>query len=157
MKDVRIESGNLGARDLEEIMAIEQESFASPWSMGLFAQELINPLSMVLVARHPSGGRTVLWGYIVCWLIADELHVQRIAVRSDMRKKGVASLLLRAAIKHSANAKILKATLEVRSSNAAAIMLYKKFGFSVKGTRPGYYSDPMDDALIMWADMESPL
>jgi ribosomal-protein-alanine N-acetyltransferase len=154
MADDQIEIGNLGAGDLEEIMAIERESFPGPWSEELFAQELMNPISMILVVRHTSGGRTTIVGYIVCWLVADELHIQRIAIRGDMRKKGIASLLLHEAIKHSVNAKISKATLEVRSSNVAAITLYEKFGFSVNGIRPGYYSDPLDDAFIMWANIE---
>lgn len=154
MADDQIEIGNLGAGDLEEILAIERDSFTSPWSEELFAQELVNPISMILVARQNSNGRTALAGYIVCWLVADELHIQRIAVRSDLRKRGVASLLLHEAIKYSAKAKLSKATLEVRSSNVAAIKFYEKFGFSVNGIRNGYYSDPLDDALIMWADLE---
>ena len=148
-----IEIGNCGEEDLEEIMAIERDSFASPWSEDLFAQELVNPISIIFVVRHNSCGRKNVVGYIVCWLVADELHIQRIAVRSDVRKRGVASLLLHEAIKYSAKAKLSKATLEVRSSNLAAIKFYEKFGFSVKGIRPGYYSDTLEDALIMWADI----
>jgi [ribosomal protein S18]-alanine N-acetyltransferase len=151
----QIEIGNGGAEDLDEITAIESESFASPWSKELFAQELVNPISVIFVVRLNSCGRKNIVGYIVCWLVADELHIQRIAVRSDLRKRGIASLLLHEAITFSSKVNISKATLEVRSSNVAAIKFYEKFGFSAKGVRTGYYSDPLEDALIMWADISS--
>ena len=148
-----IDIGNCRGEDLEEIMAIERDSFASPWSEEMFAQELVNPVSVIFVVRHDSDSRKDIVGYIVCWLIADELHIQRIAVRNDLRKRGIASFLLHEAIQYSAKAKLSKATLEVRSSNLAAVKLYAKVRFSVKGIRYGYYSDPLDDALVMWADI----
>ena len=43
-------------------------------------------------------------------------------------------------------------TLEVRISNAVAITLYEKYGFSVVGIRRGYYSDNVEDATIMTTD-----
>ncbi len=147
-----IEIGNCREEDLGEIMTIEQASFAGPWSYELFVKEILNPASLFLVVRHSSTQKSIV-GYIVCWLVADELQIQRIAVRGDMRKRGIASMLLREAIKYSLNANIAKATLEVRSSNRAAIGLYEKFGFSTSGIRKGYYSNPSEDALIMWAEM----
>ena len=45
-------------------------------------------------------------------------------------------------------------TLEVRVSNERAQALYRKMGFSPSGVRPAYYSDNMEDALIMWAELE---
>jgi len=45
-------------------------------------------------------------------------------------------------------------TLEVRPSNRAAIALYEKFGFKVKGIRPRYYTDTLEDAFIMWSEVE---
>jgi hypothetical protein len=48
-------------------------------------------------------------------------------------------------------------TLEVRVSNAAAIAMYRRFGFAPSGVRPDYYADDGEDALIMWAhDVDEP-
>ena len=148
-----IEIGSCLTEDLEEIMAIERDSFASPWSDELFAKEMANPISVIFVVRRFRAGKKMIVGYIVCWLVVDELHIQRIAVRSDMRRKGIASFLLHEAIEYSAKTNISMAILEVRSSNLAAIRLYEKFGFSAKGIRSVYYQDPSEDALIMGADI----
>ena len=42
-------------------------------------------------------------------------------------------------------------TLEVRASNEAALALYRRFGFVPEGVRKGYYSKPIEDALVLWA------
>jgi len=46
-------------------------------------------------------------------------------------------------------------TLEVRTSNAPAIALYERFGFRSAGTRPRYYRDNGEDAVIMWRTLET--
>jgi ribosomal-protein-alanine N-acetyltransferase len=45
-----------------------------------------------------------------------------------------------------------RATLEVRRSNEAAQKLYEKFGFTVAGVRRQYYTNPQEDALVLWRD-----
>ena len=42
------------------------------------------------------------------------------------------------------------ATLEVRESNQAARRLYEGLGFTVTAKRPKYYTQPEEDALILW-------
>ena len=39
--------------------------------------------------------------------------------------------------------------LEVRVSNLPALSLYRQLGFTVKGIRKDYYSEPKEDAYIM--------
>ena len=46
-----------------------------------------------------------------------------------------------------------RATLEVRASNVGARRLYERLGFTVSGSRRNYYTNPVEDALILWADI----
>ena len=154
MKMDHIRIGECEEGDMREIMEIERDSFPSPWSENLFRRELTNPIARMLVGRiDPLPGKPVA-GYIVYWRVADEMHLHNIAVRKDQRRKRVAFLLLREAIRASKSEGARWITLEVRRSNLPAQNLYEKFGFSVKGVRPGYYSDTGEDALIFWADLD---
>jgi ribosomal-protein-alanine N-acetyltransferase len=44
---------------------------------------------------------------------------------------------------------VTRATLEVRASNEPARQLYESLGFTVAATRPRYYTQPEEDALIL--------
>jgi [ribosomal protein S18]-alanine N-acetyltransferase len=139
--------------DLDEILEIEKDSFPTPWSQDLFHSEMINPLSRILVGRAADAQGRAVVGYIICWRVADEIHLHNIAVRRDLRRGGIASRLLSKAILDSRPEGARWMTLEVRRSNLSAQKLYEKFGFSQKGVRRAYYSDTGEDALIMSADL----
>lgn len=134
--------------DLADLMEVERESFDSPWPVEMFLEELINPMSFTLLARDGKGG--TLMGFICCWLVLDEMHLLDLAVRPAYRKMGVAKGLLKEAIRRSMKVGTASATLEVRSKNHAAISFYTKMGFVRDGIRHKYYTDPPDDAIIMW-------
>ena len=140
--------------DMREIMAIERDSFPSPWSENIFRGEMTNPMSRMLVGRVDRLPGKPVAGYVVYWRVADEMHLHNIAVRKDLRRKHLASLLLREAFRASQSEGARSVTLEVRRSNLSAQSLYEKFGFSVKGVRPRYYSDTGEDALIFWAELD---
>ncbi|MBN1664702.1 MAG: ribosomal protein S18-alanine N-acetyltransferase [Deltaproteobacteria bacterium] len=149
---VRIEE--MEPEDLEDILAIECASFPTPWSQNIFLKELHHPLSRNLSAKIKGSCGDEIAGYMIYWLVADEVHLQHIAVRDDLRRSGIASLLCRRMMESAYKEGALHATLEVRRSNAAAVKLYEKFSFLVKGVRPGYYDDTHEDALIMWAEIQ---
>jgi ribosomal-protein-alanine N-acetyltransferase len=138
-------------RDLIDILAIENDSFPTPWSPGLFLSERSNPLSRILVVRL--GERESVAGYAVFWRVVDEIHIHNLAVRRELRGGGIATRLLSYMIDTCRSSGANRMTLEVRQSNAAARKLYERAGFSVQGTRRGYYTDTGEDALIMWADL----
>jgi len=68
----------------------------------------------------------------------------------ENRRKGIASQLLAALIAAARERGITALTLEVRSSNTAAIALYEKHGFTREGVRKKFYSHPIEDGIIMW-------
>jgi ribosomal-protein-alanine N-acetyltransferase len=153
MEECVLTFGPCGAGDIPEILAIERDSFPSPWSEAMFLNELGLPIARVMAARAAGKGRGSIAGYIVYWRIADEVHVQDIAVRRDLRRRHIASRLLDEAIRRECSRGASRATLEVRLTNRSAQRLYEKFGFSVQGLRKGYYADTGEDALIMWAEL----
>lgn len=93
-----------------------------------------------------------LVGYGGLWLSVDEGHITTIAVAPEYRGRGIGELLLNGLIDQglALNADML--TLEVRVSNVVAQQLYLKYGFRPAGTRPRYYTDNSEDALIMWTE-----
>jgi len=138
--------------DLPEILVIERESFSSPWTPGMFTEELENKLAQCLVIRIICEGKSVIGAYIIFRLIADEAHLHNLAVKKESKRQGLAQSLMETMKDIAMQVGICARTLEVRESNKEAISLYRKCGFVVKGRRPLYYTDTHEDALIMWAD-----
>jgi [ribosomal protein S18]-alanine N-acetyltransferase len=153
-----MESGNLligeyAEGDIDQIVAIERDSFPTPWSANIFRSETASAISRVLVAKFDRDAGAWVAGYLVYWQVVDETQLHNIAVRRDMRRQGIASRLLGEAVRCSRVKGAKWLTLEVRRSNLIAQRFYEKFGFSVRGIRRGYYTDTSEDALIMWADL----
>lgn len=92
-------------------------------------------------------------GYGGLWLMVDEGHITTIAVSPANRGQGIGELLLNGLIDQAVDVRATRLTLEVRLSNEAAQRLYLKYGFQPSGTRPRYYTDNGEDALIMWTDV----
>jgi ribosomal-protein-alanine N-acetyltransferase len=130
--------------DRDAILRLEAESFSNPWTPQTFEVMLSSPASRVYVARVEGAGIVAFCG---CWLFGDELHINTVAVQRDWRRQGIARALLTHVL---ADTRAVRATLEVRRSNAAALALYEKLGFQVTAVRPKYYENPNEDGLILW-------
>ena len=144
----------LGYGDLPQVIAIERRSFPTPWSLAMFVLELSKPSSICLAAVERDGNRAGrLLGYTICSRYADAWHVMNIAVDPPTRRRGIGSAMLTALIDRAGSGEAY--TLEVRPSNPGAIALYERFGFRSAGTRPRYYRDTGEDAVIMWRTAES--
>jgi [ribosomal protein S18]-alanine N-acetyltransferase len=145
---------NLGYGDLPQVIAIERRAFPTPWSLAMFVLELSKPSSICLAAVEEDGSRSGrLLGYAICSRYADVWHLMNIAVDPPRRRRGIGSALLTALIERAGSGESY--TLEVRPSNPGAITLYERFGFRTAGTRPRYYRDTGEDAVIMWRTAET--
>ena len=140
--------------DLPEILAIERASFSEPWTEGMFLDELKTTHAQCLSIKVEREGKAYIAAYIIFWLVADEVHLHNLAVRSDFRRQGLACSMMNLMKDIAAQVGITRQTLEVREANLGAINLYRKCGFVVKGKRPRYYTDTNEDALVMWAENE---
>jgi [ribosomal protein S18]-alanine N-acetyltransferase len=148
----------MALEDLERVMEIEKDGFAHPWSADLLRREMMHDWSTVLVASEtrcgPGGApREVIVGFIVFWLVHDEVHVLNIATAMEERRRGVGRALMLEAAARGRRAGAVLATLEVRRSNAPAIALYRELGYRQVGVRPNYYADEGEDAIVMVADL----
>jgi ribosomal-protein-alanine N-acetyltransferase len=133
--------------DLDAIMAIEKLSFPTPWARQAFSEEVARPWARLEVLRRMKTGDVV--AFCNYWLVADELHILNVAVHPDERRRGHAARLLEHILSEASRNKTRVVLLEVRLSNHAARTLYRKFGFREVGTRPRYYADNGEDALLM--------
>ena len=136
--------------DIDGIMALEAESFTNPWPRDTLVWELGNSdVTRVYLLRDADG---TVAAFCLCWVIFDELHINTLAVAPARRRQGLATLLLRYVLAETAKEGARRATLEVRASNQAALELYRRLGFRVTASRPGYYTNPDEDALILWLE-----
>lgn len=136
-----------GAEYAEEMHAIEAESFAAPWSEMSIRYEISQKHSVCFVAIDERG---VLHGHAYMRHVINEGHINNLAVRPESRRRGIASRLAEALIQAALTREMIGLTLEVRTSNHAAIALYEKLGFVREGIRKNYYSHPTEDGIIMW-------
>jgi [ribosomal protein S18]-alanine N-acetyltransferase len=136
----------LSYSDLPAVISIERRSFPTPWSLAMFVLELSKPSGICLAAAVGDELR----GYLVCSRYDAVWHLMNVAVAPDHRRGGIATDLIKRLFEESGRE--LPFTLEVRVSNREAIAMYEGFGFRSAGTRPRYYHDNGEDALIMWLD-----
>ena len=140
--------------DLLEVVEIEERSGLSRWGWAAYYSELqtINRELMLVarVARPLEQACTAaIAGYIVARLGAGELHINNVAVRDEYRKQGIGSSLLRRILAAGKSCGATDGLLEVRAGNRAAQGLYERCGLRIIGRRRNYYSEPVEDALIM--------
>ena len=133
------------------VAELETICFSSPWSENSVASELKNDLSLWLVAEED--GRVA--GYIGSQTVCGETDMMNVAVHPDFRRKGIGEALVCALIEELKKVGSHRLMLEVRVSNAPAIALYEKLGFSRMGLRKNYYRNPKEDAYILGKELEN--
>ena len=107
-----------------------------------------------MVIKIDIEGKTLIAAYIIFWLVAGEVHLHNLAVKNEFRRQGLAYSMMKLMHHIGAQVGMTRQTLEVRESNHVAINLYRKCGFVVEGTRPHYYTDTHENALVMWAKIQ---
>lgn len=133
-------------KDIDAVAALEEKCFSEPWSKAAFQEAISKEYYSFYVAYK--GDRHV--GTVAYTKSFDEADISNVAVDEEVRYCGIAYQLLSQLMNDGYVAGIRHYTLEVRSKNVPAIGLYKKLGFISEGVRPGFYTNPSDDAIIMW-------
>lgn len=141
----------LAEADLPSILRIEEATYPTPWTEGIFRDEMAAPGRVYLVAE--ADGEVV--GYSGLMVILPEAHVTSVTVDPQRRGSRIGTRLMLRISQEALAAGANSLTLEVRVSNRNAQALYQRFGMAPVGIRKRYYKD--EDALVMWVhDIDSP-
>jgi [ribosomal protein S18]-alanine N-acetyltransferase len=126
--------------DLAEVAGLERDLFGEEaWSPTLLAPLLFGSGGTCMVAEDDG----VVVGYAVASAAGDAIDLQRLGVRAEHRRHGVAHALVTETL--AADERVL---LEVRAGNAGAIAFYEAEGFAEIARRVRYYRDG-SDAVVM--------
>jgi len=139
-----------GDDDLDGVLDVERESFTNPWTREMYSWELQNRAVCHIYVVRTADCRVA--GFCAFWLVFDEIHINNLAMRPRYRGLGMGTALLTYVVAAGRDLGARRATLEVRASNEAALRLYERMRFYVAGRRRNYYSNPVEDALILWRD-----
>jgi [ribosomal protein S18]-alanine N-acetyltransferase len=130
--------------DLDAIHHLETVAFPAPWRREFFESELRASGRVALIAAR---GRHLI-GYVFAMWIFDEMHINKIAVLPEERRKGVADALMDRCLVFAREHGVTTMSLEVRQSNQAAIGFYRHLDFEASYVRPRYYPDG-EAAVVM--------
>ncbi len=133
-------------RDVAAVLDLEQATpEAAHWPRAEYEQ-LAGSSPLALVAE---GNEGEIVGFLIARRVSDEVEILNLAVRSELRRKGIGSSLLSRLLQELDAERARKIYLEVRRSNNAAIAFYQRQGFARVGERRNYYRDPIEDALVL--------
>ncbi|HEX3836136.1 MAG TPA: ribosomal protein S18-alanine N-acetyltransferase [Steroidobacteraceae bacterium] len=132
--------------DVGEVIGIERSSYQFPWTEGIFH----DCLRVGYLCRVAVQGQMIV-GYAVMSMGAGEAHILNLCVREELRRAGVGRGLIRYLLEKAEGAGMSEAFLEVRPSNAIAMLLYQSLGFEQIGMRRGYYQavGGREDAAVL--------
>jgi len=141
---------NVDATDLERVRTLlASVPEAAVWSADYSRLALHGDLS-VRVAEEEG----IVRGLVVFRTMVDEAEILNLAVDSTRRRRGIGSRLIKDALAACKTAGVKRIFLEVRDSNDAARKFYLRMGFTEVGRRRKYYSEPMEDALVLARTVE---
>lgn len=135
-----------GCADADGVYFVEAHCFRVPWSHDAIQFDLcFNPDAVYAAAL--CAGHVI--GFTGMHVVCDEGHIMNMAVLEEYRRQGIGRRLMETLFSRAPET-VRSYTLEVRRSNEAAQRLYTQLGFYSVGCRRGYYTNPTEDALIMW-------
>ena len=132
-------------RDMADVLQIEAEAFEFPWSEEEFIRCLRQRNCIGMAAEW--GDRVV--GYMIYELHKNRLHVLNFAVSMQYRRRGIGSRMIAKLIAKLSLQRRNRVLLEVRETNLAAQLFFRKQGFRAVSVLRDYYEDTTEDAYVM--------
>ena len=144
-----IEYRRMVPEDADGVARVEKACMPVPWSRESFWQEAANTDAYYLLGIDIDKDNLIM-AYAGCWVLGNEGHITNVAVDPDYQGQGMGRKLMEKLVEAVKPLGVDSMTLEVRPSNTRALALYEKLGFKSVGRRPKYYTQPVEDAEIMW-------
>ena len=111
------------------------------------------PRRISLVAE--ANGRQA--GFVVASIVGPVAELESIAVAAEDQGRGIGSALMKGLLEELKQVGVREIELEMRESNRTAQRFYERAGFSETGSRPRYYQNPEEDAVLMRLDLAAEL
>jgi [ribosomal protein S18]-alanine N-acetyltransferase len=137
--------------DAKALAALDARGSTHPWSEGAFTGALLRGAGERVALLRDVGPEIV--GFCVWQEVAGEAHVHNVAIAPGRRGQGLGRRLLSVCLGMAASRGARRAFLDVRQGNAPARALYARLGFLEAGRRTAYYTEPVEDALLLAADL----
>lgn len=150
-RDIEVHVRWLIRRDMPEVLDIESTSFEFPWSQEDFISCLQQRNCIGMVAELD--GEVV--GYIVYEMGRSDFHVLNLAVRPDVRRRGVGQQMIAKIVSKLRQGQRTEVRLEVRETNLAAQLFFRRLGFQAVSVLKDFYEDTVEDAYSMMYHLES--
>lgn len=133
-----------------ELVALGAETGLSVWNEESY-RDLLTVTGSIVLRLTGDENSTIAFiaGRVVSGPDGPDAEIYNIAIAGRLQGTGLAGDLLTAFVTECRARGVRSIWLEVRVSNSRAIGFYRKNGFQAVRTRPGYYQDPREDALIM--------
>ena len=112
---------------IDTVVSIENASFKNPWQKKAFLNELRCAESMTFVIKRSSQQDDPVIAYVCLRQIDAAMHLLKVAVAPEWRKRGIATWLLTGCFKKIADPGIRTVQLEVRPANTAAQALVRRY------------------------------
>ena len=132
-------------RDMPEVLNIEAQSFEFPWSEDDFIRCLRQRNCIGMVAECDEQ----VVGFMIYELNRNVLHVLNFAVRSDFRRRGLGTQMLDKLVGKLSQQRRTRIDLEVRESNLAAQLFFRRSGFRAITVLRDFYEDTTESAYVM--------
>ena len=131
--------------DLDQVMEIETDLLAMPWTKEGMFTFLTREDTMFFVVEE----KNRILGYCSMQTVLDEGDILNVAVCRDRQKEGIGYFLVNSMLMLAEAQGIHLVHLEVREGNGSARRLYQRLGFLEDGLRKNYYTDPQENAVLM--------
>ena len=126
----------LGGAAAADCARLHGASFAHGWSTQEF-ERLIAAADILADGAFDRAG--ALMGFVLTRHFKPEAEIMTVAVAKASRGAGVGRALLAFHVARLEAIGIADIFLEVETGNAAALALYRRYGFAEVGARPNYY------------------